>query len=339
LGFLSFNDPNVFANFPGSGRSSGDNQNCAATDRKPISVNEAVDSVRELMDETKVPPTNSQALGDRPILRIPSAIRIAYQLASGISPMLGAAMAQLLLTRPPHARYRQKQHAVLSTAQRVVLKVRNQLVRAYEWGAGPSVLLVHGWGGHAGQMTEFVAPLTAANYRVIAVDAPAHGRSAGQLSSLVHFSDAIAMAACAFGPFHAVVAHSLGAAATAYQMSKGMTVDRAVFIAPPARQTGIWQLFRQTLGMSDQVWELMRVRTERWLKVDFDDLHPDVVAPHMRTPLLVLHGENDRVTPHSEGQTLARVWPGARFCPLDCSHLGILSDMRTLVKTVEFVRQ
>jgi len=291
------------------------------------------------MNETKVAPTISQGFGDLPMLHIPAAVRLAYRLASGISPLLGAAMAQLLLTRPPHAGYRQKQHAVLAIAQQAVLRVRNRSVRAYEWGAGPTVLLVHGWGGHAGQMTEFVAPLTAASYRVVALDAPAHGQSAGQLSSLVHFADAIAVAARAFGPFHAVVAHSLGAAATAYQMSKGMTVDRAVFIAPPARQTGIWQLFRQALGMSDREWELMRVRTERWLKVNFDDLQPEVLAPHMRTPLLILHGENDRVTPCSEGQALARVWPGAKVCLLNSSHRAILSDMRALAKSVEFVRQ
>ena len=40
------------------------------------------------------------------------------------------------------------------------------------WGEGPAVYLVHGWGGWAGQLGAFVAPLVAAGYRVITFDAP-----------------------------------------------------------------------------------------------------------------------------------------------------------------------
>ncbi|MGB0086330.1 MAG: alpha/beta fold hydrolase [Rhodomicrobiaceae bacterium] len=248
-------------------------------------------------------------------------------------------MARQLFFRPPRAPYRDEQRAVLTSAQRALLSVRGRHIQAYCWGHGAVVLLLHGWGGHAGQMTEFVAPLTKAGYRAVALDAPAHGRSNGRLSSIVHFARAIEAAASTFGPLHAIIAHSFGTTAAVQAMAKGLPLNRAVFIAPQARLTGYWQLFRQTLGMSEEVWELMRIRTERWLKIRYDQLHPANIAPRMKAPLLILHGEADRMTPIAEGETLARLWPGAEFRALDCGHITILRDWRTLLAGVDFVKR
>jgi pimeloyl-ACP methyl ester carboxylesterase len=279
-----------------------------------------------------------KSTNDRPILYIPAAVRFAFQTASRVSPLLGAEVARQLFFRPPRAPYREEQRAVLAVSQTALLPVRHGQVRAHCWGEGPTVLLLHGWGGHAGQMTEFVLPLTKAGYRVIALDAPAHGRSAGGLSSVVHFADALEAAAATFGPLHGVIAHSLGAAATVHAMARGLSVTRAVFLAPQARLTGYWALFRKTLGMSDAVWEAMRRRTERWLKVGYDQLHPADIAPRMKTPLLILHGEADRMTPFSEGEMLASLWPGAEFRPLDCGHISILRDWRALLAAADFIK-
>jgi pimeloyl-ACP methyl ester carboxylesterase len=54
------------------------------------------------------------------------------------------------------------------------------------WGEkGPSVLLMHGWGGARAQMTGFVEPLLAAGYRVVAYDQPAHGESDGKTTNVL----------------------------------------------------------------------------------------------------------------------------------------------------------
>jgi pimeloyl-ACP methyl ester carboxylesterase len=283
-------------------------------------------------------PQPKNSTNDRSIVRIPLPIRAAFHVASRLSPVLGAEMARQLFFRPMRMPYRKEQKAVLAKAQHVTLDVRGQRVQTYCWGNGPTVLLVHGWGGHAGQMTEFVTPLIQAGFRVVAIDAPAHGRSARGLSSLVHFADAMETAASAFGPVHAVVAHSFGAAATVQAMLRGLPINRAVFIAPQARISTYWDIFRAALGMSDEVWRVMRLRSERWLKVRYDQLHPIDHAPRMKTQLLILHGTTDRMTPFSEGEKLAALWPGAELKPLDCGHIAILRDWRALLASVEFIK-
>ena len=56
-------------------------------------------------------------------------------------------------------------------------------------GAGPRILLVHGWGGHAARLRRYVRPLNAAGFRVVAFDAPGHGGSGGGPVSLPEIAD------------------------------------------------------------------------------------------------------------------------------------------------------
>src|SRR6187200_1326082 len=56
---------------------------------------------------------------------------------------------------------------------------------------GPVALLVHGWGGHAGQMLALAQALAAQGLRPVILEMPAHGRSAGAESTLPQFSRAI----------------------------------------------------------------------------------------------------------------------------------------------------
>lgn len=292
------------------------------------------------MDITTTGPAVAYAkksTNDRVVLRIPAPIRFGFQAASWISPGLGAEVARRIFFRPMRLPYRDEQRAILAQAQHFHLKTRERPVQVYCWGEGPPVLLLHGWSGHAGQMTEFVTPVTRAGYRVVALDAPAHGQSPGQFSSVVHFVYAVMAASRVVGPLHGVIAHSFGTLAMVHVLLRGIAVKRAVFIAPQAHLHGYWSVFRDALGMRDDVWEAMRIRTERRLKIRYDDLHPANHAPRMKTPLLILHGTSDRMTPIAEGETLAGLWPQAQFQPMDGGHLGILRDCRAVLASVEFL--
>src|SRR6476660_2685004 len=103
---------------------------------------------------------------------------------------------------------------------------------------GPTVLLLHGWGGHARQMLPLAEALAARGLRPVLVDLPAHGSSRGRVSNLPQFSRAIEYASARLqtqdAAPHAVVAHSLAANAAAHAASRGLGTSRLVLIAPPA---------------------------------------------------------------------------------------------------------
>ena len=288
-------------------------------------------------DEAVLRPKKST--NDRSIsVPIPAFVYWPFRIASAISSRLGGEMGRLIFFHPARTRPSEAHMAVLDQADQIMLDLDGHKLAAFSWGEGPAVLLVHGWSGHAGQMTQFVAPLTGAGFRAVAIDLPAHGASGGGLSSLIHFGKAISAAAEHFGPLHGIVSHSLGGGGVIQAFLGGVKANRAVLLAPPAQFHDYWGLFRSRMGMSHAVWRAMVERSERWLGVPFAEVHPEVGAPDMTTPALILHGTADRVCPVSEGRRLARLWPGARLLELDTGHVSILRDARAVAETVEFIK-
>ena len=103
------------------------------------------------------------------------------------------------------------QHELLNQAQCFYLEFNHNRIKVFEWGAGPVILLVHGWGGRALQMDAFVHALVSKGYKVVAFDHKGHGESSTNFSSYpelvrgtqlvtMHYADAL----------HGVVAHSIG---------------------------------------------------------------------------------------------------------------------------------
>ena len=110
----------------------------------------------------------------------------------------------------------------LASAQRLEFVHRGRPLAVYSWGEGPTVLLVHGWHGRGTQLGAFAAPLVSAGYRVVAFDAPAHGRTPGHATDLPEVSGTLLAVANAFPPLHGVTAHSFGTVRTLVAIRTGL---------------------------------------------------------------------------------------------------------------------
>ena len=111
-----------------------------------------------------------------------------------LSPDASGRCAALVFQRPPHfARTRARPGARRRRPTRVA--GRRGDVAVWQWGSGPRVLLVHGWGGNAARLRHFVAPLVEAGFGVAAFDAPAHGLSHGSFATLPDFIETVGLVA------------------------------------------------------------------------------------------------------------------------------------------------
>jgi pimeloyl-ACP methyl ester carboxylesterase len=83
--------------------------------------------------------------------------------------------------------------------------------RAWSWGNGPLVVLVHGWGGCAAQMAPLAQRLAAAGLRAVALDITGHGDGWRRRTTWPdYFGDLGALAHALDGGIHAYLGHSLG---------------------------------------------------------------------------------------------------------------------------------
>lgn len=207
----------------------------------------------------------------------------------------------------------------------------------------PAVLLVHGWGGHAGQMLPLAQTLADAGLQVLLLEMPAHGRSAGQVSNLPQFARALDYTAARLNAqgldLQAVVAHSLGANAAAYASSRGLALRGLVLLAPPASPHAYTQLFARMFGLSERTRGAMQTRIEAREAILMPQFEPPAVGPRITTPTLVVHDRGDRINRHADGEAYAQTILGARLLSTEgLGHMKLLQDPTVLAEVASFVR-
>lgn len=227
-------------------------------------------------------------------------LHLAGALLGRLSPDLAARLARYVATRPMHRSRRPEPVGAVPVSFRFGLA-------GLRWGeGGPRVLALHGWEGRAAQFRRLGEALAARGYQLVALDAPAHGRSPGTDADPVVFADALSEAAAELGPLHAVIGHSMGGASALLALAGGLRAERAVVIAAPAAFAPVLLGIGRRLGLPgtamNRFLELMERRTGRPLSaLDIESFAPDLAGPR-----LVVHDREDRVIPFEHAARIAR---------------------------------
>ncbi len=198
------------------------------------------------------------------------------------------------------------------------------------WGAervaAPLILLAHDWEGQIQDMMPLIIALTDAGARVVAFDAPAHGRSGGDVSHVLSMAAAVqAVAKAAGGPVDLAIGHGLGASAMVAAMADGFQPGRVALLAPMADVRWPVQQIAQVLHLTEveQVAMLQRIDQALGQPLHGLTLHPPVGT----VPGLLIHSSDDRVAPVADALHLAAFWPGMRRHLVDgLGHRRLLGD-------------
>lgn len=206
---------------------------------------------------------------------------------------------------------------------------------------GPVALLVHGWGGHAGQMLPLAQTLADQGLRPVLLEMPAHGRSAGSVSNLPQFARAIEYVTARLlhegHTVRAVIAHSLAANAAAYAASRGLPTERLVLLAPPASPREYTRLFASAFGLSETTRAAMQRRIEAREGILMPQFEPLAVGPRIRVPTLVVHDRGDRINGFADGMAYAHAIRGAELVATEgLGHRRILKEAAVLGRVAIF---
>lgn len=275
------------------------------------------------------------------------AARVGFRFLSPHAPALAARWAErLFLTARRHERPYWETEA-LGSAKLDRVAHEGKWLPTWTWspeGAGErldpprTVVLVHGWEGRGSQLAAFVPELLARGFRVVTFDAPGHGDAPLPRASLVEHARAVCSIGRAVGPVSAVVAHSVGGAATLLATRFGFDAERLALLAPPTTPAQFASAFARTLGLDRTVKEAMIARLEARYALRFEELDARLDAERFHAPLLVVHDRNDPIVAFENGRLLAEGAPRGELVEVTgLGHRAILRAPHVIDTVTRFI--
>jgi pimeloyl-ACP methyl ester carboxylesterase len=293
------------------------------------------------MEERRKPVLGRVVPGVSPDLQ--RRLRHFFAFVQALSPSLAGKLALRLFLTPARRRVDPDDEPIVAQAVRTTVPIGGDSFTTWRWGEGsPVVVVLHGWGSHAARFGSFIAPLRAAGYTVIGIDAPAHGLSPGKTSDLPRFRNSLAAVLRAHEPVHAVIGHSLGGAATLTVLAetKEFHPRKICIFGVPADMDYILESFGMMLSLRSRAMEKLREHFAKKFGHTAREVSLAAAAPHVRIPVLVVHDEDDNVAPIEQASAVTSLITGATLLRTrGLGHSGGLRDAATIERVVAFLRE
>lgn len=275
-------------------------------------------------------------------------VRRTLGLLERYAPAIGSRWAIELWCTPPAVEMSLRMPPGVPPGEPVEAAWSGHRIAGESWGAGPTVYLVHGWGGCRAHLGVFVKPLVEAGHRVIAFDLPSHNDSepgglAPGRTTIVECAEAVRAFVHTHGPAHAIVAHSLGAKATALAIARGTEVNRLVFLAPMGDFSWYLDIFADRHGFGPRIRRGLVNRLDRRLKMPLyaTDIAAVAVTLDDPPPLLIVHDPDDPDSPYEMSRRITDLWPGASLMTTRglgrLAHYRILRHRKAINAGLEFI--
>lgn len=212
---------------------------------------------------------------------------------------------------------------------------------------GPALILTHGWGNSRYDALTRLATFLPRCSRLIAWDQPGHGDAPGacdlgvgeaqDLAALLNHIDAqrlvlfgwsmgagVSIACAAAHPERIVGVIAQAPYRVAYTPARGVLRESAL-------------PWRATLWPAMWAIGLLRGRAPGWAG-NWPDFDRAQHASKLRCPLLVLHGENDRVCPPEDGHQIAEAAAHGQFISIqNAGHNGLWANPETTTVLVRHI--
>jgi pimeloyl-ACP methyl ester carboxylesterase len=192
--------------------------------------------------------------------------------------------------------------------------------QAWSIGAGPLVVLVHGWGGNGAQLAPLATALSAAGFRCVLFDALGHGQSAGGRIGFDAFGyDTAALCSHLGETLHAVIGHSAGALGMmAARYRHGLSASHYVCLAMPRYPYVPLETLKGKFGFTDRQLLALKPLLAEQFDRSWSDLEAGCVfSGDPAGQLTLIYDLADPRVRHQDADAIAAVWPGAEVIKTD----------------------
>ncbi len=272
-------------------------------------------------------------------------------------PELAANIGYWLFRRPSAFNFKTpEERRLLKNAVPILAQAHSQIVPSkggdamlYHWQGNapreaPAALLLHGWGGEAGSMAQFVAPLQERGYRVLAPDLPGHGKSGSKDVDTLRSLTSVMEISKRFGPVQVIVGHSLGSLLACLAAKGGEALGgrveaaRLALISGPESLTAVIQGLGGAAGLSTEVIDEIRSRADADFNGMLDEAAAQHLLDHVDLPTLAFHDREDPFVGFDTSMVRNTRHPRLTVAATEgLGHIDILADQTVITEITEFL--
>nr|WP_315154129.1 alpha/beta hydrolase [uncultured Flavobacterium sp.] len=278
-------------------------------------------------------------------LKIPKIIILSGKVIAFLSTKWAVVYASKLFITPIKHKIPKREIEMdeKSRQQMITIPAIDRKVNVYEYGKSDidkKVLLVHGWSGRGTQLCKIADELIKLGFETVSFDAPAHGKSPGNSTIMVDFIASIIEIDKQFGPFEAVIGHSLGGMSVMNAIKQGLTTDKAVIIGSGDIVQDITDDFVTKLGLKPIISKLLCDRFEQKYGGKMNDYSAYKAAETTLIPILVIHDKNDPEVPVEAGINIHKhLKNGELMLTEKLGHRKILAEQQVIEKIINFIKK
>lgn len=178
--------------------------------------------------------------------------------------------------------------------------------------SAPSMIILHGWGASASLMLPLATPLYRAGFNILLFDARNHGRSDSEgQSALPRFAEDLHRAIAWLqrsAPQHngqiVLTGHSVGAGAVLYEASMRQDITAVISLSAFAHPDWLMRRQLQKFKLPGFIINILLTYIQWIIRVKFEAIAPINTACQIRCPLLLVHGDNDKMVPISDAYAI-----------------------------------
>ena len=236
-------------------------------------------------------------------------------LTSYISKSYAADKALSLFGTPRRGHITETQLDFLDTAFKEEFEYDKLPIMTYRWvGKKQTVLLAHGWESNSARWKNLIKSLNKKNYNVIAIDAPAHGKSGGKLFNAVVYSEFINVIAKRFQP-DILIGHSVGGMAAVlfqhkYQME---SVKKIILLGAPSEFTGVLQRYYDMLGYNERIRNQIKLTIIDNFGKAPEDFSTAKFTEHISSKGLIIHDSDDDIIPYNDAVSINQSFKNSKL--------------------------
>lgn len=224
-------------------------------------------------------------------------LRSLFPLIEKVAPFITNKLAHKFFFYPVAFPYPEIELEWLNKSETVSFNFNHTKLNVYEWGNKKSekkILFVHGWAGRATQFWKFIASLKDQDFHIISYDAPGHGKSHGDTTSLPEIASLINQLRTKYKISH-LCGHSLGGAACIFALKEQPeAVEKLILISAPTKASLMLDDFLFKLNAGDRSKGYVKQMVKDNFGFPLEYFFAETVLPLDNFPkTLAFHDHND----------------------------------------------